>query len=344
MAKPDLIKWVTDDDAAKISDPGSTKKLAGWIYTERPPFQFLNWLWNITSKWFMGLQGSYADIIVGSATQVTNNEATHVVDDLNDVLVVAGSRITILDGTHILASNLALTNNDIIIESESTEAIIDVSTFTISISGLRTFSKFNLINAGAGDVSISGAGSQVYAYGITQDVITKGSNVISFILDTVTEMFIGERRLDGFDSGTRMLFQQTATPFGWTKDTTHNNKALRIVNGAVSTGGTSSFTTAFGSGKTTDSQTLSTSQIPAHDHGPAGTHGHTMNIANNSDTTSNSTGKSGAATPGAGTNSGIIQAVGDHTHTSVGGGAGHAHNLSNFDLMYVDFIIGVKDS
>ena len=32
VAKPDLLKWVTDDDAAKISDPGSTKKLAGLIY------------------------------------------------------------------------------------------------------------------------------------------------------------------------------------------------------------------------------------------------------------------------------------------------------------------------
>ena len=40
-----------------------------------------------------------------------------------------------------------------------------------------------------------------------------------------------------FASGTKMLFQQTAAPTGWTKDTTHNDKALRITSGTVGTGG-----------------------------------------------------------------------------------------------------------
>src|SRR5712671_6740374 len=34
-----------------------------------------------------------------------------------------------------------------------------------------------------------------------------------------------------FASGTRLLFQQTSAPTGWTKDTTHNDKALRVVSG-----------------------------------------------------------------------------------------------------------------
>ena len=40
-------------------------------------------------------------------------------------------------------------------------------------------------------------------------------------------------------SGTRMLFQQATAPTGWTTDATHNDKALRIVNGSAtpSTGG-----------------------------------------------------------------------------------------------------------
>ena len=32
-------------------------------------------------------------------------------------------------------------------------------------------------------------------------------------------------------SGTTMLFQQSTAPTGWTKDTTHNDKALRVVTG-----------------------------------------------------------------------------------------------------------------
>ena len=33
-------------------------------------------------------------------------------------------------------------------------------------------------------------------------------------------------------STTKMLFFQASAPTGWTKDITHNNKALRVVNGA----------------------------------------------------------------------------------------------------------------
>ena len=34
-------------------------------------------------------------------------------------------------------------------------------------------------------------------------------------------------------SGTTMLFQQSTAPTGWTKQTTHNDKALRVVTGTV---------------------------------------------------------------------------------------------------------------
>jgi hypothetical protein len=84
-----------------------------------------------------------------------------------------------------------------------------------------------------------------------------------------------------FDSGTKMLFQQTAAPTGWTKDTTHDNKALRVVSGTAGSGGSVAFTTAFASqavngtvantgsttqGGTVGATTLTTTQIPAHGH------------------------------------------------------------------------------
>jgi len=160
MAKPDFLKWVTDDSSSKITDPGSTKKLAGWIYTERPPFQYFNWLFNRIHKWFLGLQGGYFDIVVGSATQVTNLEATHVIADLDNTLVVAGSKVLFLKGTHTLLSNISLANNDISLMCETPDSIVDVSTFTFTLSGLRTQSKLRIINAGANDINISGAGSK----------------------------------------------------------------------------------------------------------------------------------------------------------------------------------------
>ena len=48
-------------------------------------------------------------------------------------------------------------------------------------------------------------------------------------------------------SGSIMLFQQTSAPVGWTKLTTQNNKALRVVSGSAGSGGSTSFTTALNS-------------------------------------------------------------------------------------------------
>lgn len=48
---------------------------------------------------------------------------------------------------------------------------------------------------------------------------------------------------DAFTSGTKMLFQQSTAPTGWTKDTTHDDKALRVVTGTAGSGGTNAFST-----------------------------------------------------------------------------------------------------
>ena len=62
-------------------------------------------------------------------------------------------------------------------------------------------------------------------------------------------------------SGTAMLFVQTAAPTGWTKSTTHDNKALRVVSGTASSGGTTDFTSVF------TSRTITTANMPVHTHG-----------------------------------------------------------------------------
>ncbi len=51
----------------------------------------------------------------------------------------------------------------------------------------------------------------------------------------------------GFAAGTAMLFKQTAAPTGWTKATTDNDAALRVVSGTVGSGGTAGFTATFAS-------------------------------------------------------------------------------------------------
>jgi len=169
----------------------------------------------------------------------------------------------------------------------------------------------------------------------------------------------------GFPSGTSMLFQQTAAPTGWTKQTTHNDKALRIITGTVGTGGSVAFSTALGSGATVaggsvsgspdgsnlsvsmsgniSNTTLSTSQIPSHSH-PLTIYAPYYNAG----------GVAGYNGPSQGTiNTG---------NTGGGGSHNHGHNLSGslsgnigagnlavgastaaINVNYVDFIIANKD-
>ena len=74
-----------------------------------------------------------------------------------------------------------------------------------------------------------------------------------------------------FPSGTVMLFVQSTAPTGWTKSTAHNDKALRVVSGAVGSGGSVAFSSAFASQAVSGSvsigaTTLSTAQMPSHAH------------------------------------------------------------------------------
>ena len=71
--------------------------------------------------------------------------------------------------------------------------------------------------------------------------------------------------VSGFPAGTKMLFQQTAAPTGWTKQTTHNDKVLRVVSGTPGSGGSVPFSTFLGR-TSTDGVTLSTAHLPAHSH------------------------------------------------------------------------------
>lgn len=138
----------------------------------------------------------------------------------------------------------------------------------------------------------------------------------------------------GFPAGTLMLFQQTAAPTGWTKQTTHNNKALRVVSGTASTGGSVAFTTAFASkgvAGTVGATTLTTTQIPSHQH-------------NNGMTGPGSIAQ--APAPSIMGSSGGIAAYRNATQ-GTGGGGSHDHTFSgtaiDLAVQYVDLIIAAKD-
>jgi hypothetical protein len=187
----------------------------------------------------------------------------------------------------------------------------------------------------------------------TGTLATVNSNVGSFTAANITVNAKGlitaaSNGTAVIPSSTAMLFVQTTAPTGWTKSTTHNNKALRVVSGSASSGGSVAFTTAFasqavaGTVGTSGATTLSTAQIPSHTHtapavvlwGAAVTA--TPNLFCGTTTAANS------GTPTStyyGPNTGAAGGGGSHDHTG-GTFTGTAINLA---VQYVDVIIATKD-
>lgn len=150
-----------------------------------------------------------------------------------------------------------------------------------------------------------------------------------------------------FSSGTLMLFQQTSAPTGWTKQTTHNNKALRVVSGTAGSGGSSAFTTALGTPSlsgSTSSKTLSIANLASHNH--------TFDLRNVNATAN---GTSTSAAMGRADQDGRYmfhstnpnnQIVNSTLINNKGSNSAHNHSLSgtaSINVQYVDLIIASKD-
>jgi len=144
-----------------------------------------------------------------------------------------------------------------------------------------------------------------------------------------------------FPSGTVMLFVQSAAPTGWTKSTAHNDKALRVVSGAVGSGGSVAFSTAMASrGLTVDSTTLSVAQMPAHNHPWSGSSGATTPFGSNYQTITGYGYTGYYSTYDKFVD--IFAVSGDVAPQ--GGGQSHAHSGSlNMAVQYVDVILATKN-
>lgn len=143
-----------------------------------------------------------------------------------------------------------------------------------------------------------------------------------------------------FVTGTSMLFRQTAAPTGWTKVTSLNDYAIRVVSGTAGTGGSVAFTTAFASGLSSGSTTaggsvgattLGTGEIPSHAHTVFGNRAEFFGAIPGTDNLGY-TGTSSTTSTGGG---------GSHSHSF--SGTGHTHTIPSFAVQYVDVIIANID-
>lgn len=141
-------------------------------------------------------------------------------------------------------------------------------------------------------------------------------------------------------SGTEIFLVQTAAPTGWTKGTTHDNKALRLVSGTVSTGGSTSFTSVLGS------RTIATANLPSHTHTIAESLGEAIAFTRSSWTTARNRNTSSMTSGGNSRykdiNNSTAATSGTITHSGTSGSSGSGSAM-DFAVQYVDIILVVKD-
>ena len=269
--------------------------------------------------------------LVASGDNATANQAGNTTRTL---AVGAGTGITVnADDVQLaeIASNRVLGNST---GGNAVPTAVQVSTGMIANDAV-TYAKMQNVAAANRVLGSTSAGGQVSEVQITQPMISAGSNAANRLLAMNASnngmVWVDPPSSQAFPSGTRMLFNQTAAPTGWTKQTGSNNVALRVVSGNVTPGGSDAFTTVFSSSKSTGATTLDSEQIASHRH---------LIITN---------------APGGPSPNGNRQYFTPQTQgqwgpfytNATGGGSGsaseHNHSLSNFDLSYVDVIIAEAD-
>ena len=172
-----------------------------------------------------------------------------------------------------------------------------------------------------------------------------------------------------FPSGTVMVFHQTAAPTGWTKSTTHNDKALRVVSGnGGGNGGTHDLTSppslahthtgaahvhsigahSHGNNLSAAAHTLSVAQMPSHNHGVSSGYrtynGNTTwayhHAGSGTQVTSGYAGGGGSHSHGM---SGGVSNSSAYNSSSAGGDATSSTTPTAFAPKYIDVIICSKD-
>jgi hypothetical protein len=288
-------------------------------------------------------------------TFAESTDASAIQATANTALSNSSAAVTTANAAEATANGIAGTANTAL--SNSTAAVATANAASTTANGIAGSANAALATANAalpkaggtmtGAITFAGAQAQATtsAVGIVQ--LSSSTSSTSETLAATPKAVkdgIAIAISSAVPTGTVMLFQQNSAPTGWTKLTTHDNKALRVVSGTAGTGGSTAFTSVFASrtpggsvygnnsGGGIHAHTLSWNQMPSHTH--TGRNAFSGSVGGGSPTVGTTAGDTGAA----------------------GGSWGHAHGFSpsswsgyfsgsamDFNVAYVDVIFASKN-
>lgn len=278
---------------------------------------------------------------------------------VGDIAITGNTTVTTSDGS---------TSNGQFKVLNFTGSLTSGATITIDPNSLK---RVYLVHNNSGDTLTfsQGSGSNVTVDdGKTKIIYCDGGGSTAAVTDFSTDLDMSSNTTSGVPAGTKQLFVQSTAPTGWTKDTTHDNKAIRVVTGTASSGGTVDFDVAFASQTptgtvatsvtgTNQGTSLSAAQLPSHNHkmfkNTTVYNFGNANLSSNSVVSWQNNGASGtgdekysmSATSGT-QNVGVTGSSGSgqsHTHTWSGTATStFTGSAINLDVNYVDVIICTK--
>jgi hypothetical protein len=309
--------------------------------------------------------GTLVEQAITGVTSIAMSDANYTLSNFNGVLnearnavlVVTGANSAVRDVIPPVVKKLYTVVNDtsggfairVIGASGTGVNIASGATQTIYCDGINFIAASPAFVNGA-VLEVSGGGTGQSTLTANNVILGNGTSAVNFVSPSVSGNILRangttwESAAPGaeFSSGTRMTFNQTSAPTGWTKDTSTDNAGFRLVSGSVSSGGSVDFTTAFVSQTPTISvssvsasvgaTTLSTPQIPSHSHpsiSPISPFDYEGTFAGGQRRFDQPTGVTGGG--------------GSHTHPFSFGSASATSSAINLAVKYVDLIIAQKN-
>jgi len=298
-------------------------------------------------------------IVMSDANYTLTNFNGVLDESRNAVLVVTGTNSVqrdlippVVKKLYIIANNtgggqairvIGATGTGVIIPNGATQVIYcDGINFVAASAAFVNGAILNVAGGGTGQSTLT-ANNVILGNGTSPVTFVSPATAGNFLRSNGTTWESAAPPGAEFSSGTRMTFNQTNAPTGWTKDTSTDNAAFRLVNGVVGSGGSVDFTTAFVSQTPTitinsvsgsaGATTLSTPQIPSHSHTTD------ITLAAGSGDAAVAGGTSFVQTSGTGNTGG----GGSHTHPFSFSSGSASSTVINLAVKYVDLIIAQKN-